>query len=93
MKPAKPLRTPNDPTYLRRLARELSGQVAGFYHGGERWKRATYSKGQLNIFRTVDFRKSGTPIETSASFSAVSQDTGPFFDDVNGRTIFASRQV
>lgn len=83
----------NHPTYLRRLARELSRRPAGFYHEGERWNRASYSKanGGLRIYRTVGYTPTGGRNEVAKSFAEVSQMDGPFFGDGNGNNIYASR--
>lgn len=80
----------NHPTYLRRLARELSHLPAGFYHAGERWSRATFSAGVLRIWRTIDFTATGGRNEVCKSFAEVPQSPSPF-DDGNGNGICASR--
>ncbi len=82
----------DNPTYLRRLARELSHRPAGFYHGGQRWNYAAFSKGALRIGRTIGHTPRGCPNRTFLVFGSVSQTEGPFFDDGQGNNIYASRQ-
>lgn len=80
----------NHPTYLRRMARELSNRSAGFYYGGERFSRATFSTlTGLTIWRTVEFYGNGRRKEATKNFTDVSEIV---FGDGNGGTICASRQ-
>lgn len=79
----------NHPTYLRRMARELSHRPAGFYHAGERWTRATFSvDGGLRIWRFNGYSATGTRNEISKSFAECPYG---LFDDGNGNDICASR--
>lgn len=80
----------NHPTYLRRLARELSRLPSGFYHAGERWNRASYSNGMLRIWRTIGYSHNGVREYATKSFGEVAQSPSPF-DDGNGNGVCASR--
>lgn len=87
----KPLLPINHPTYLRRLARELSHRPAGFYHAGLRWNRASFSPlTGLTIWRVDEYLGDGRRREASKNFKEVTQFPSPF-DDGNGREICASR--
>lgn len=79
----------DSPLYLRRLARELNGRSAGFYHDGERWTRAEFSQGVLRIWRVESYGPGDRTNYASKSFGDVSTAV---FGDGNGGTICASRQ-
>lgn len=48
-----PLFPLNHPTYLRRLVRELNGQLNGFYYGGTRYSRVRLVSGKMLQARQV----------------------------------------
>lgn len=80
------------PTYLRRMARELSHRPAGFYHGGQRWVLAKFSQGELRISRNTGWSRDAKGNEVEHRESRGFRDmTSVVFGDGNGGTICASR--
>ncbi len=88
----KTILTHSHSTYLRRMARELSHRSAGFYHDGERWSRAAYSKGELRISRNTGWSRDAKGNEVEHRESRGFRDLALVtFGDGNGGTICASR--
>ena len=80
------------PTYLRRMARELSHRSAGFYFGGERWNQARFSQGELRISRNIGYSRDAQGREVEHRESKGFRDvSSAVFGDGNGGTICASR--
>ncbi len=78
----RPLLSPTDPRYLRRLVRELNGLPDGFYlSSGARYSRTRYSKGRFQVYIPLP------------GVRAAWHDLAPgeHFRDAYGRTVTASR--